>query len=371
MKFATRNRESNIELLRIVLMFMIITLHYNWPDMGKALAYAYNSDSNASFNFLWIMQNASLGAVNCFIIVSGYYSINRTDIKISKIINLLGSLCIYNLVAYFINCGINGFTNTFSLKSMISQSLPINYFLFLYIALYILAPYLNLVIDKLTKKQYKTMLIILICMFSVWEYGVDIVEMVMTGPLKSISVIGKQGDQGGYTIVNFILLYLIGAFFRKFDIPVKFKKKSLIVGYIGSVVCLSIINNMQYSNLIWQYNNPLVIIEACTLFLLFAKMKINTSKVINFFSSAMLGVFFLHVRSVFMQELWKESRIQESIENGLLSTIFTYISSIVVMFFAALAIVIIVNSTLVWIWNKVCSRVTFTVSVYEKNHFEE
>lgn len=369
MKFATKERESNIELLRIVLMLMVITLHYNWPNMGKALAYAYNSDSAASFNFLWIMQSASLGAVNCFIIISGYYSINRTSIKLSKILSLLGTLCIYNLVAYFIGCFVNGFEATFSVQSMFTQSLPINYYLFLYIALYILTPYLNLVVNKLTRKQFILMLIVLLVLFSVWEYGIDIVETVSTGPLDSVSTIGKQGDQGGYTIVNFVLMYLIGTYFRRFDISISINVIPLLLGYFGSVIILSLFKNMEFHEMIWQYNNPLVIIEACTLFLLFNKIKIN-NKVINGVSTTVLGVFFLHVRSNFMEVIWGGHRIQESIDGGVSATIFTYITSVLLMYLVATLLALVINSTLIWGWNKLCSEVPFIISVHEKDSLD-
>ena len=64
-------RNSNIELLRIILMFMVILLHFNNSEMGGAFNYAENKPLNSFI--LYFLESLSICAVNCFMIISGYF----------------------------------------------------------------------------------------------------------------------------------------------------------------------------------------------------------------------------------------------------------------------------------------------------------
>ena len=62
-------RKSNIELLRIILIIMIITLHYLNGGIGGALS---NTNPN-TFNYYLItfIESLCIVAVNVFIIITG------------------------------------------------------------------------------------------------------------------------------------------------------------------------------------------------------------------------------------------------------------------------------------------------------------
>lgn len=66
----TKQRESNIELLRLVLMMMVVLLHFNYDAMGGAFEKVKNSHlDNYALHFL---ESLGICAVNCFMIVSGF-----------------------------------------------------------------------------------------------------------------------------------------------------------------------------------------------------------------------------------------------------------------------------------------------------------
>ncbi len=64
-------RKSNIELLRIILMMMVITLHFNIPS-GHAIELASNVPLN--LNILYILESFSICAVNTFVLITGYFN---------------------------------------------------------------------------------------------------------------------------------------------------------------------------------------------------------------------------------------------------------------------------------------------------------
>ena len=61
-------RESKFELLRIVMTFMVITLHYLNPEMGGALEYTRGNEINHILALL--LESVCIIAVNIFLIIT-------------------------------------------------------------------------------------------------------------------------------------------------------------------------------------------------------------------------------------------------------------------------------------------------------------
>ncbi|WP_291236076.1 hypothetical protein [Frisingicoccus sp.] len=79
-------RASNIELLRIISMLGIITLHYFNEDMGGVSAFAVFPE------LLWIvskvLQSLAVPLVNCFVLITGYFMIERRELSFRKPVDL-------------------------------------------------------------------------------------------------------------------------------------------------------------------------------------------------------------------------------------------------------------------------------------------
>ena len=88
------NRESGTELLRIILILMVILLHYNNRIMGGALGYA----QGASHTLLLFLESISICAVNCFMIISGFFLYGAKKVKLSKVAELLFIVYTYRLL---------------------------------------------------------------------------------------------------------------------------------------------------------------------------------------------------------------------------------------------------------------------------------
>lgn len=72
-KIHTNNqkRQSNIELLRIILISLIITLHYLNDSMGGELDHVLPGTSNYFISHT--IESLSIIAVNVFVIITGYF----------------------------------------------------------------------------------------------------------------------------------------------------------------------------------------------------------------------------------------------------------------------------------------------------------
>ena len=82
-------RESGIELLRIIAACSVIWLHTNLP-WGIPLA------DGANNVLLHIFEGVAIPAVDIFILITGYFMVNRKSVSIGKPVSLL--------LQYFIFC---------------------------------------------------------------------------------------------------------------------------------------------------------------------------------------------------------------------------------------------------------------------------
>ncbi len=296
-------RNSNVELLRIVLMMFVITLHYNGM-CGHALEYC---SYGFNFYFTRFTESLSICAVDCFMIISGYFLAYNREIKLSRILHILGIVIGINFFTKILSVFLMG---NISLKSFIRCFLPENYFSTFYIITYILSPFINSIFDKLnSQRKTQFFLFILIALFLIYPTLYDTFSSILDFSFSGLDTINGAGvgNAGGYTIVNFLVMYCIGAYLRKF--PIKTKTRYLLITYICSLF-LVFMNLLFIPTTALCYYNILVVINASVLFLLFLRINFS-NRVINYVSTATFGVFCLHVSNV-AQLLWDKFNIEQA-----------------------------------------------------------
>ena len=176
-------RLSNIELLRILLMYMIVILHFVGHNALSANNEFHLVDKN------WISANLlesfSCCAVDCFVLISGYFTIR---FRLSKLILFLLPVAFYELcisILFYKYYGTISYT-------------PFNYwFVKPYFLLMLISPILNEGLRHIEKK--KTVYFCLIC----------ILLSYCNTPLS---------DGAGKTFQIFILLYALGHYISRCQI---------------------------------------------------------------------------------------------------------------------------------------------------------
>lgn len=174
-------RNSNVELLRCILMLLIVISHFvahNILDRNLETPLSPNDINYISSNLL---LSASVGAVNCFVIISGYYTIK---LSLRKLILFILPIVFYEFVL-----------GALFFKVKPQSYMLLNYwFVQYYLALMLLSPILNYGLERL-KKQWFTMILLLSFIFFIL-------------PIPSIT-----GNRG-MNIYIFILMYMIGYYIR-------------------------------------------------------------------------------------------------------------------------------------------------------------
>ena len=280
-----KERESGIELLRILAVAGVVILHYN--SVGGALGYAPLNDLN--FRILCALESAFICAVNTFMIISGYFMYGKLRVSLRKPVSLLVQLIVFEVTLYLLK--VVAGQGAFAWKSLALCLIPADYFVILYVVTYLLSPYVNFLASKLGEKRLRKLLIMLFLLFSVQPWLVSIAGEVLNENMDSATTISLFGAQGGYTIVNFIMCFMIGLGIRCGSLKA-YRPLPCLVAYMLSTLLVYFLSNWNWS-ISWVYYSPLVIIQAYSVFMLYKSMKINI-RAINKLARAVFTVYLLH-----------------------------------------------------------------------------
>ena len=276
-----KERDSNIELLRIFATISIIILHCNgwfliewgggvtdWKTGGWAVATSRS-----------LIQSVTLLGVDVFILISGFYGIRP---KLKSIVNLFTLLLFFYVVCYIWNCYLG--KEMFSIIGLIKHMLAFswsNWFINSYLFLMLLSPVINKYVNN---SQTKKLAIYILC------------YCVLTLYMGCIRKNEYWWYNGGYSITMMLGVYLVGQYLsRVVDDLGCIRYWHLIVAFICMIVIMSILRVfLPQGGVLLQYGSPIVIVAAVLLFLLFYHMPKFKSKFVNWIASSCLASFILH-----------------------------------------------------------------------------
>lgn len=326
-------RNSNFELLRIISMLFIILYHI--IVHGHVIE---NCGNNGIKLIVLFIEYLTLVHVNSFVLVSGYFQ-SESKFKSSKVWQLINSSWFYRIViivflssfGYLSLSKIQFFKETFILDFY-------NYwFIKCYIILYCLSPFINKLINNLERGEYFRLILVLSVIFSIIPF--------ITG--------GKAFENSGFTLYNFVYLYIIGGYLRKYSLKdcYLFRRCSkqllqliLLFIFFASLainICLLITANeiKSYNSFFYEfaqniitmsslYSNPLVIIQSIAFFCLFETFNIK-SNIINKISSLTFGIYLIHDNNFIRCSIYKLLKI----DNGIIYSYKFIIYIFIVMLF--------------------------------------
>lgn len=279
-------RNSSIELLRILCGLGVVILHFNYCPSGGGAVELTTGYTQTILVFLEILCAC---AVNTFILISGYYGITTAKINFPRLLKLIIQTIAFQFAFSFISCLTSG---TFQIVKLITALLPVNYYVILYSSLMVMAPFINRLLNSLREKNLRMLISVSFLLFSVYPTIVEAFEEATGATLNGMSSIGLSGSDAGYTIVNFILVYMIGAFLHITNQNKKLDIKKLTLSLLGCVFVLFVWRTIIPSTAL-IYCNPFVIVEGSCIFLLFKKLQIN-NKIINLLAPASFTCFLIN-----------------------------------------------------------------------------
>ena len=149
-----KQRNSSIEMLRILAMMGIVLLHYN---DGRAFVYA--QDNETSVLFLFYLESISICSVNLFILISGFFLSGTNKRDLIKPLELLAQVSIFSVGFYVVRVLMGH--DSFTVTSLFTAFVPNSYFVIFYVILYVISPYINRLLQSMNQKQNRRFLIII------------------------------------------------------------------------------------------------------------------------------------------------------------------------------------------------------------------
>ena len=271
----TKVRYSNIELLRIVAIFLVMVAHCNiW--LGGGLPDATDGMTVMFWGKHVIASLSSICDV-LFVLISGYFTIKP---NLKSVITLWTQIFIVYLYVFIIQTIATG--GGINYKSLILCFLPFtvgNWFVKSYLILMLLSPALNLMTDKLSRKGMLLFLMLLSIIALLWG-------CIINDP--------AAGFNKGYSPLSFVYFYMVGRYLRLYSINDKSKWF-----YFGSYLLLSLVLFVGlFAKQMWMlyYCNPILVLSAASLFMFFVKWDIGHVGFVNWVASSVFAVFIFHTK---------------------------------------------------------------------------
>lgn len=294
-----KERNCGIDLLKIVLAFMVITIHIHANGTGQVLLYSTTQPWKALAMFVTFL---CYPAVNTYILITGYYSykakkeLNGVIISLSR---LWLSTLFFSLIGYAISIASG---NVFNSLDLIKRFFPITrgvwWFYTVYFALMLLSPFINKMLDSING-GHRMLLAIMLLMLSIlpmfvnWE--------------------GQLGTNYGYSLIWFIALYVTGAYLQriKFLDTKNIKKFFVFIGlYVATTISIYIVPKffsiIGVSINLAMYNSVCVYIQAIALFISFGNIRLSRgmAKIVGSISGLALASYLLHCQEDIEKLLW-------------------------------------------------------------------
>lgn len=333
-------RDSNIELLRLVLLFMIVVHHGLTPGLrlGDMLHYSFPIIQDNDLLPACLINSFCIIGVNTFILISGYYGIKTTK---SKFLNLLCQMFFYVLLFSVPVFLIQGNVGK-SLSSFLLFSDSRYWFITDYMILMVLAPGINLFFEKSSSREqrlYTLALLLVSCYLGfLWHF---------------------EANVNGYTVFQFITLYSTGMYLK--NNPIHLDKIPAIVIY---VLCSLVITALMmffhktgHDSWAWimtYYNNPVLVISAIAFFFIFKNMKIDDVR-INHISSSSLAIYLFSCSALMADTLYYPF-IQSAYEaNGRIALLLIPVVALLISAFSILVDKLLVSRFVRFVHQKLMS----------------
>jgi len=234
-------------------------------------------------------------AVNLFGLLSGYLKIDKPH-HYSSIIKIIVET-VFWCVLITIFCAL--FANQRSIGILIKNAFPFTadrlWYISCYLFVFICAPYLNALAERMTQLGYKKLLISLTVLMS----------LITTVCFRDFFHVVSNGYSAGWLMY----MYILGGYFKKYGFWNKASRMKayllLCIGvttivvskYVLEIILTKVGMNVEKSWILYYYNSPLTLLNSICLFYLFVngKWKGNVfGKVLSWISTVSLGIYIIH-----------------------------------------------------------------------------
>lgn len=302
-----KERESNLEALRIVSMMMVVLVHIDGASLGLP---SPKGDLQAlTSRDVWrlAVESITIIGVNCFTLISGYFGIK---LRLKGVLSFLFQCVFYSVLIASLAPWLLGIE--FSWKEWGESWLVLSHtdlwYVPAYFCLMLLSPLLNAGVDKLSRREFAWILVIFL-LFNIWS------GWWWEGSFNPT----------GYTVMQLILMYLIGRYIGKYigknieakeiigeedprlmprhgvekrrHLKIQGERRYLAMtgsgGYVAAIGMVFLSSLYLEPVKAFAYNSPMVILASVSFFILFLSFRFH-SRWVNYIARSAFAVYLIH-----------------------------------------------------------------------------
>ena len=304
-----KTRQANFELLRIIAMLMVVSMHFLSRTGGLPIAEAGKLPGEHGV-FAVFVESFCIVAVNVYVLISGYFLCEK-PFSLARILRLLAQILFYTILipVVLVLCGAVPASEVLDIYYIWNCVFPVQsghyWFVTAYVIMVLFSPVLNAAVKTMSAKQLKMTLFFLFLFFSVG---------------KSLSLFRFASDKFGYDFGWFLFLYLTAAYLREYGSEAFYGKKKCLLLYVCSCLMIAVLELVllvicgktgafeYYASIPYHYNFVPVLIASLALFSLFRQIRLRESSLTRFIcniSPAAFGVYLIH-EHVGISRRWTE-----------------------------------------------------------------
>jgi hypothetical protein len=296
---ASKQRQTNLELFRVITMILIIAHHYvvnsGLLDAGGKI---YSNPLCLRSLFLLFFGCFGKIGINCFVLITGYFMCT-SSITLKKFFRLFFEVLFYNVVINAVFC-LTGYSSL-TLKELFVNILPISSlelnFTGCFLLFYLCIPFLNSLLRAMNQRQHMQLM------------GLALFAYVIMGTIPFFAV------RMNY-LSWFVVLYLVASYIRLY--PLDIFRRTRFWGVAAaicvalcfvSVFCCAWLGHRLGKNIAYLFvvdsNTFLAFLTGVCSFLFFKNLRIPHIPCINWIAASTFGVLQIHANNDAMRRfLW-------------------------------------------------------------------
>lgn len=296
----SQKRNSNLELLRIISMLLVVLFHYGIHGNGEKI---FSSDSSLNQIVTYLFCSWGLVGVYCFFFISFWFIQESNKVSIVKVLELYFKVVLMDVLACLISLFAGQSISGRRLLECILAPLTCRYwFITVYLVMYIINPYLKVIIRGVSNRSLVFLTALLVCMSTVFKM---LSPYIGGGQLISPLTLG-------------ICIYFLTVVLKKFHNRLQVYNWLILsvctfagVWLMESIlsICATKMNiagiHKHIYDLVDIYSIFPLIVSVC-LFELFLHMRLAYNKVINWMGAHMLCIYLFHENPTFRYWIWDD-----------------------------------------------------------------
>lgn len=270
-------RDSNIELLRIVAMFLVLIDHSGYMSIDPPTNEEVFSAPMLSLA-RYCSQSFSSVCVNVFVLISGWFGIKTRFSRITEFLFQCYFIC---FVSYFVLLAI-GLTTPMSISSWCNFLLLGDlWFVCAFLLLYLMAPMMNMFVESLTQRQFRYFLLAFLTIQFLHGF-----------------VIQVEWFNKGMSPLTLMSLYLIGRYMRMYPNRLTTMRRWVdvfiyfVVSLLGAVFTFISVRYGSEGYRFFSYASPTIIVASVYFFLFFTKISLR-NRFVNRIAVSTFAVYVL------------------------------------------------------------------------------